>query len=209
MTRGGIEPPTRGFSVTNCFPQHQLHQTVSWGARCDECPTVQDRAGLTPAKLPQKDHGLPDLRGSTGSNRGRVFRLESARSCCPESQTPALGRGSKANLLSGLRQILAPTSHVGSESKPIQEHQRPSAKCAATATATVAVPSPSPSPLSMSSLTISVTASLAASTAPPVGVDSVNEKLCSASNSASSMRLIVMTRLLVSPSSRLKVPDAS
>jgi hypothetical protein len=72
VARGEIEPPTRGFSVTNRFSQHQLHQPVSLGARCNECPTMQDRTGLIHAKLPQKDRGLPELCGSTGSNRGQA-----------------------------------------------------------------------------------------------------------------------------------------
>ncbi len=33
-------------------PQHQLHQPVGRGARRSECPTMQDRAGLTPAESP-------------------------------------------------------------------------------------------------------------------------------------------------------------
>ena len=53
LARGGIEPPTRGFSVTNRIPQHQLHQPVSQDACCNDCPTMQGRAGLTSAKLPQ------------------------------------------------------------------------------------------------------------------------------------------------------------
>jgi hypothetical protein len=54
VARGGIEPPTRGFSVTNSGMQHQLHQPVSPGARCNGCFTMQDRAELIHAKLPQK-----------------------------------------------------------------------------------------------------------------------------------------------------------
>ena len=53
VARGGIEPPTRGFSVPGRNRKHQLHQPVSRGARCTDCPTMQDRAGLIHAKLPQ------------------------------------------------------------------------------------------------------------------------------------------------------------
>ena len=53
VARAGIEPATRGFSVPDWHPQHQLHQPVSRGARCNECPTMQDRAGPIYAKFPR------------------------------------------------------------------------------------------------------------------------------------------------------------
>ena len=39
----------------------RLHQPVSRGARCYECPTMQDNAQLIPAKLRHKGRGLPDF----------------------------------------------------------------------------------------------------------------------------------------------------
>jgi len=38
VAKGGIVPPTRRFSVTNWFPQHQLHQPVSWGRPLQRMP---------------------------------------------------------------------------------------------------------------------------------------------------------------------------
>src|SRR5688572_17401637 len=58
--KGAIEPPTRGFSVPGRNLKLQLHQPVRPGARCNECTTMQDRAGLIHAKLPQS-YPTPDL----------------------------------------------------------------------------------------------------------------------------------------------------
>src|SRR5688572_20152586 len=60
VARGGIEPPTRGFSVPGRFLKFQLHQPVGWASVALNCPTMQDRAGLIHAKLPQSDP-TPDL----------------------------------------------------------------------------------------------------------------------------------------------------
>ena len=48
-----MEPPTRGISVLSCFPQRELHQTVSQGVRCKKRPTMPSGAILSPAVLAQ------------------------------------------------------------------------------------------------------------------------------------------------------------
>src|SRR5262245_44254853 len=53
----GLVPDRRVYNVDPLLSRnlkHQLHQPVSRGARCPECRTMQDRAGLTPAKLPHQ-----------------------------------------------------------------------------------------------------------------------------------------------------------
>jgi len=73
VARGGIEPPTRGFSVPGRKLEYQLHQLVRSGARCVECPTMQNRSGLIHAKLPQRNAQL--TTSCAGSNHGQDFTI--------------------------------------------------------------------------------------------------------------------------------------